>query len=123
MLLKRKKNGQALMEYVGLIMFVLFAFLVFQKYIVRAFVGRWKNTGDSFASGSVYDPDKTQTCIYDVRFEQGWYDRTCFEDTPCDCTSSDVRCPLERCHELYAYRCEQCIQQCVADSPECNIDN
>ena len=94
MLIKLRKNrkAQAVFEYMILIVFVLGAFLFFQKYIARAFSGRWKTVGDSLGGGQIFDPKKTVECATfgaapdDPRFpdEVVWYYVPCFEE---HCTS------------------------------------
>ncbi len=78
-----KKRGQSLVELIALTMFILAAFLVFQKYIVRAFSGRWKAVGSSLGQGRIYDPKATTECASNVFFQDEpsiWYDQKCFED-------------------------------------------
>lgn len=50
------KKGASTLEYMALIVFVLGAFLVFDKYIIRGFWGQWKKAGDAFGQGKEYDP-------------------------------------------------------------------
>ena len=75
-----------MLEFVALIMFLLAAYIVFQKYIVRGFSGRWKGVGDALGQGRIYDPNKTTECATNVFFRQKpgtaamWYDRTCFDN-------------------------------------------
>jgi hypothetical protein len=108
----RKKRAQSLVEYIALITFILAAFLVFQKYIARAFSGRWKTVGDSIGQGRIYDPVKTTECAYDFQFTNSWYNVTCFEQD-CDCFSvrhtEDTNVPT---------LCEQCITAC--NTSRCN---
>lgn len=108
MLRQYKKKGQSLIEYIMLIVFVLGAFLVFQKYMARGFAGRWKSTGDSFAQGKIYDPRLTTECIYDFQYTNRWYDQACFEASDCDCLS--VR--------QTTGTCQNCILSCT--SPRCD---
>ena len=101
-----------MIEFVTLIMFILAAFIVFQKYIVRGFTGRWKGVGDSFGQGKIYDPNRSIECAYDPIYTQLWYDRKCYED---NC--------LETCLELspVVADCRACIQGCQGGSPDyCN---
>ncbi len=78
-----KKKGQTVLEYVILTTFILFVFLSFQKYIVRAFSGRWKRSVDSFGYGRQFDPNKTVEC---VQFDATtWYDVALYEANGCDC--------------------------------------
>ncbi|OGX28682.1 MAG: hypothetical protein A2705_03160 [Omnitrophica WOR_2 bacterium RIFCSPHIGHO2_01_FULL_52_10] len=95
------------MEYIMLIVLVLGAFLVFQKYIARGFAGRWKAVGESLGQGRIYDPRRTTECIFDFQYTSLWYDKACFEGSGCDCLS--VRANTTTC--------EDCIVGCAA--PEC----
>lgn len=63
---KRTEYGQSLLEFVALVMFILAAFIIFQKYIVRGLSGRWKAVGDTFGEGRIYDPNKTVECATNV---------------------------------------------------------
>ncbi len=56
---RRHKQGKSVVEYMGLILVVAGAFLVLQFYISRAFHGRWKKTGESYAFGRQWDRTKT----------------------------------------------------------------
>lgn len=74
------KQGQATSEYVTVLMFILLAFFIMQKYIVGALNGRWKGVGDSLGGGQIYDPRKTVECGVDSRFPDDWYEVKCFEE-------------------------------------------
>ena len=79
-----KKHGQSVLEFTSLIVVILLTFLIFQKYVVRAFSGRWKGIGDSFGQGRVYDHEHTTECGYyppaDVWFDRKCYDANCEDD-------------------------------------------
>ncbi len=99
---RRKRRGQSMFEFVALIMFILAAFLIFQKYIVRGLTGRWKGVGDSFGQGRIYDPNKTIECAANAFFDGQkvvWYNQICFEEkctTAClEVTKSKIAC--EKC--------------------------
>ena len=77
-MLRRKTKGQSLIEYIVLIVLVLGAFLVFQKYITRGFAGRWKVVGESLGQGRIYDPKLTTECVFDPP-SGPWYDKACVE--------------------------------------------
>lgn len=78
----RHKKAQSAIEFTALIIMILWAFLIFQKYIVRGFVGRWKGVGDSLGQERIYDPNKTAECRH-AAFIQGqtpvWFAQDCFE--------------------------------------------
>src|SRR3989338_993413 len=82
--LKHKKKATATLEYVMLIVFVLGAFVVFNKYITRAMAGRWKSIGESFSMFRQYYPKSTIRCAYDYVYLNVWYNADCFEQK-CDC--------------------------------------
>ena len=105
MLRRRKKNGQSLIEYVTLIVIILWAFLIFQKYITRGFAGRWKAVGESLGQGRIYDPQRTTVCVYDFQFTNLWYDQACFKADGCDCLT--VRANTTTCRD--------CIEGCATD--------
>lgn len=50
------KKGAATIEYMALIAFILGALIVFDKYIVRSFWGKWQEAGDVFGHGKQHDP-------------------------------------------------------------------
>ena len=77
-MLRRRRAGQSLIEYIVLIVLVLGAFLVFQKYITRGFAGRWKVVGESLGQGRIYDPKLTTECVFDPPFGV-WYNKACVE--------------------------------------------
>ena len=100
---KQGKQAQSLLEYMILVVLVLGAFLFFQKYIARAFSGRWKTVGDALGQGRIYDPRKTTECIFDFQFKNLWYEADCFESKGCDCLSVRAN----------ATTCKECIEDCV----------
>src|SRR3989338_3140214 len=95
------KKAQSTVEYLALIMFILGAFLVFQKYIIRSFAGHWRNTGDAIGSGRLYDPQMTLECAYDSQYTNSWYGAVCFEN---NC--------IGRCYTTAATPagCQSCIE-------------
>ena len=82
---ENRKNGVSTIEYVMMIVVLIAAMLVMQKYILRAMSGRWRNIGDSFGFGRQYDPKKTTECIYDMSVND-WIGLGCYEGciTSCD---------------------------------------
>lgn len=111
---RRKKRGQSMFEFVALIMFILAALLIFQKYIVRGLTGRWKSVGDSFGQGRIYDPNKTIECAANAFFdgqEVVWYNQICFEEK-CEYHCLEITKIKEKC--------EKCL---TLDPPTgCHID-
>lgn len=113
MLIRFRKSlkGQAVFEYIFLLTFIIIAFLIFQKYIVRAMSGRWKSVGDTFGHGQSYDPGNTVECATfgavteDARFPASgvWYEVGCFND---NCVASCYYEPIN------AGGCRACIIAC-----------
>ena len=104
MLRRHKTKGQSLVEYIALIVTVMAAFLVFQKYIARGFVGRWKAVGESMGQGRIYDPTWSTECVFDFQYTNLWYDQACFDADGCDCLSSRANVTT----------CDNCIQGCAS---------
>ncbi len=107
MLSKRTANkGQSFIEYITMIIFILIALIVFQKYIARGIYGRWKAAGDSLSSGAgLYDLDKTLECEYDYVFTNTWYNVACYDINNCakvcyGVSSSSAQCIscINGCH-------------------------
>ena len=49
-------KGASTIEYTALIVFLLAALIAFDRYILRAFWGQWRKTGQIFGHGRQYDP-------------------------------------------------------------------
>ena len=103
--------GQSLLEYMTLIVFILGAFLVMQKYIVRGFSGRWKDIGDSVGYGRLYDPHTTTSCAFDYIHYNEWYSVNKFEANGCA-----EKCFLEP-ESIFSAACRECI--CSSQSEAC----
>ena len=71
----KKTRGQSALEFAALIMFLLGAYIVSQKYIVRGFSGRWKGVGDALGQGRIFDPNETVECATNIYFEGQELDR------------------------------------------------
>jgi hypothetical protein len=87
------KKAVSVLEYTMLIVIVLGAFIIMKGYIQRGFFGNWGKTGQSYAYGRQYDPQKTIECSYDDVTNQ-WYDRNCFAST------GSKNCPGSSCDQL-----------------------
>lgn len=75
-----KLRGQSTIEIATLIVFVLTAMVIFQKYIARGMYGRWKGIGDALGHGRQYDPNLTIECGHDRWYNTGtWYNVDCFD--------------------------------------------
>jgi len=92
-----------MIEFLALVLFILAVFLVFQKYIVRGFSGRWKSVGDTLGGGQVYDPLLTKECAYDPQYTSSWFDQICYEN---NCEDSCLRSTKT------AAACTACITAC-----------
>ena len=53
------QKAQGVIEYIFMITFIIVTFWILQKYIVHAFVGRWRETGETISGGRQFDPKKT----------------------------------------------------------------
>ncbi len=102
------KNGRAVIEYALLIIIILAALFWMKGPIVRAFYGRWKATGDSFAFGRQYDPKRTVECAYDTA-SRLWYDERCFDNgrRACDALTDEVAVALCEANVI-----RQCSNNC-----------
>lgn len=73
----RKNKAVSTIEYLGLVILIVAAFMLMRKYILQGIVGRWKNVGDSFGYGMLYDSDYTEECaLYSYPQDQNleyWY--------------------------------------------------
>ncbi len=76
---KNKKQGQSLLEFVTVTMFILMAFFVFQKYIARGMAGRWRGIGTALGDGKIYDPKHSHRCAWDYKYLNVWYDADCYD--------------------------------------------
>ena len=125
-ILNKNSKGQAVIEFTVLILFVVFALVIMQKYAARSLAGRWKTVGDSFGSGRQYSYGKTLQCDYDPDFDV-WYNVVCYEEQ-CDCTSDlaviGERCdckdpPCTVCNQAKAYWVDKC-RHCKKH--DCKVD-
>ena len=92
----RKTSAVSTLEYVLLITIIMTAFLLTQKYILRAFAGRWRQVGDTFGFSRQYDPKKTTECLWYEETDT-WYVPQCFDEKmnaryPQSCNCSDIQC-------------------------------
>ena len=76
----KKKIGQSLLELMFVLTFIMAVLLFFGKYIKRAIQGRWKNAGESFGHGMLYDRNNTLECGYNWEDGGFWYDMTCYRE-------------------------------------------
>lgn len=109
----RRKNGQATLEGIMVVVFVLTALFIFQKYILRAFSGRWRQTGETFSYGRQFDPEKTIECRFYENADRSiqiWYEAGCFE-THC----RDI-CFEEK---MSSDACQNCISGHSCLTPQC----
>jgi hypothetical protein len=115
----KKKRGQSTFEITSLLICILAAFIVFQKYIARGIVGRWKNIGDSMGQGRLFDPNRSVRCAANKWFQDKpgeniwpdavWYDQTCFEEQchgHCLYATKDSRACRDCCERCWDEECE-----------------
>ena len=103
----KKFNAQSTLEYMTLLIVLMAALIVFSKYIMQAFMGRWRATGESFGMGMQFQPGSTLQCRYDSFSNTAmWYNAECY-DSACDCHSIMAN----------AVTCRDCILGCAA--PDC----
>ena len=82
----KHRKAQTVIEYMLLLTLLMAVFLVFQKYLVRGFSGRWKTVEEGIGSGRLYSPSSTIECKYDFVHVNRWYNVDCYENS-CDCLS------------------------------------
>lgn len=99
---QKKKTAAATIEYVALITFLLIVFYVFQSYIGRGMLGRWRTVGESTGYGLRFDPKKTIQCEYDFLYTNRWYNLLCYEDK-CDCET--VGASIGTCQNCILFNC------------------
>jgi hypothetical protein len=73
---KHKKRGQSSLEFVALMVLLISAMIIFQKYMAQGVTGRLKGVGDSLGQGRIYDPNLTTACAFDIWFpsKDRWYE-------------------------------------------------
>ncbi len=108
----KRVRAEAVIEYMAMLVLVLAAFMVINKYALRAMMGRWKTVGDSFDVGRQFDPLITKRGAYDSFYSQRWYNQDCFEQSNCTCAGVDSS-PIT---------CGNCICLCVG-SYDAQCDN
>ena len=75
----KNKNGQAVIEYVALIIILFAGWVIFQRYILNRFNSRLKGVGDSMGYGRLYQPGNTLDCAFDYRYTNSWYSTDYYE--------------------------------------------
>ena len=103
------KRSAATIEFMALIVFLLAALLVFQKYILQGFWGQWKKAGDIFGQGRQYDPRPfgiggdeggTLECMYvyddpsDPESSGDWVLQPCYDECMADSANSKADCVI-----------------------------
>ncbi|MFA5059278.1 MAG: hypothetical protein WC676_01445 [Candidatus Omnitrophota bacterium] len=73
-----QKKAASTLEYVALIILMIGAILLMQKYILRGLAGRWKSASEVFSEGRQYDPQKTTECLWAQGEHEGWYSLQCY---------------------------------------------
>ncbi len=114
------RKAASTVELAALIVFVLTAFLVFQRYIYRGIAGAWKTAGDAFGHGRQYDPRN-----FGRDGEQGGTLELFFDYTHCKPAATEQefwdRYPCEEVEDrIYNWIDRRCIE--MANPPcDCTI--
>jgi hypothetical protein len=133
----RKNNRAAsIVEYAVLIIMFLAAIILMQKQIARTFFGRWKDMGDTFGYGELYDVNATLECgRYVPHSPSGWgseiwYLQKCYEcclettNTTCnDFSSANAGNSLSGCRG-YGSALDQrgcCAKGCDKTTTNCSF--
>ncbi len=75
----KTRYGSAMSEYAVLIAVILAAFILMAPYLLRGIAGYWKEAGDSFGYGRIYDPERTVECAYSP-IAGAWYRVDLYEE-------------------------------------------
>ena len=113
MILKKRilKKASSAIEFMALMVFLMGAFVVFQKYILQAFWGQWKRTGDSFGHGRQYDPRE----FGDAGMDGGTLECMYVYDNPANALSAGewvIQPCYDTCMENPAKTSEDCRGEC-----------
>ncbi len=82
------KKAFSVVEYTVLFVIIIGVFIIMRPYIQRGVFGMWGQSGQSFAFGRQYDPQRTIECDFDVQ-SNVWYDHNC---AAAQCPSADSNC-------------------------------
>lgn len=72
-----KRRAFAMLEYVMLIIIVMFGFLTFSTYIRRGLQGQYRKVGTSIGYGRQFSKQGTIDCISDGGI---WYAQACYDN-------------------------------------------
>ena len=86
MIFNHHKRGTSAIEYVVMIIIIIGAMLLIQKYLLRGIAGKWRDVGDTWGYGRQFDPKKTTECLYDMTVNK-WILYGCFEACISACDS------------------------------------
>lgn len=93
MRLNKKRLGVSAIEYMMLIVIIIGGLVWMQQYLQRAFQGRWKVAGDTFASGRQYAPGTIDCSYMQINADYGlWYDDNCYQQRAAICKPADTSC-------------------------------
>ena len=89
-ILKCRRNRRAMVtiEYIVLLIIILFSIFLFRKYLTHGLSGKFKSVGDSFGMGRQFDPAQSTQCAFDSELQR-WYDTVCYENL---CKTMDRDC-------------------------------
>lgn len=86
------KKAFAVIEYVVLFVIIILAIVVMKNYVQNGIFSLWGQSGQSFAFGRQYDPQRTIECSFDQQSGL-WYDENCFQSLSNQiCPSGDMAC-------------------------------
>ena len=86
------KKAFSVIEYALIFVIIIGAFLIMRNYIQRGINGMWAKSGQTFAFGRQYDPQRSIECAFDEQ-SNVWYDWYCFEaQYNKTCSSGDNTC-------------------------------
>ena len=108
-------KGRALIEYAVLIIIILAALYWMKNPIWRAFNGRLKTVGDSFAFGRQYAPKATRECGHYKLLDDTWVwaDERCFDAKRVACDTLTDESAVAACEA-------GAVQQCTGGCEEAN---
>ncbi len=89
----RKKTAASIVEYMALVIIVIGGMIVISPYVIRAFGGSWKKSGDAFGMGRRYNGNTVECDYSQLDANNGiWYDATCYQGKVQSCTPGNYAC-------------------------------
>ena len=95
-LIFHKKTAASIVEYMALIIIIIGALVVMGPYVIKAFGGHWKKSGDSFGLGRRFNKNTIECDYFQTGPSTGiWYDATCFQAQVQGCSAANITCEDE----------------------------